>query len=1733
VLVSAIVFSMTILMTLTATPVLGGWVENQPGGTIIEVEPGENFTLRFKLCWNEPGFNGYFSLGFYWDSPKMDNSGTPSENFTFVKASAYLEDNLDPISTNLLFTEGVSPEDKNMWRYSIVVEHFAGYPWDDNFYVDVVMRASGIGGVPHVATDNHPIIITGTIDVMESTIVSYTPPNPYITVRVLGRGVAVSISPSYQSDLPGTTLNYSVTVKNTGGFDDNYTLTITDNENWGPTLDNYLFKNVRPGGSRTTTLSVAVPENAVPSTKDNIKVTATSLTDPNVSDNDTCIAHAEGARRGVKVSISPSPQSAPAGTKLSYTVTLRNTGNVPDNYALTASDDAGWVLSLSENRFENVAENRDRTATLNVTIPGDAVPCTEDNIRVTATSLKDSAVENSASCTAHAILREVGIAISPSMQRGGPDENIWGKYDLKYTVTVTNKSAQPDNYTLTAHDNLGWDLRLVGSLLLGVPAGENRSAMLYVEVPGPEVAKPGTEDLIIVTATSQTDRRVSGYASCVAQSGVLAFEMSVSPSLLRGVYHYELEYPVKVTNKGTLRDTYTVTIADNLSWNLRLLPEPTRTVPAGVVENWLVCVKMPYDAEPGTEDKITVVVTSQTDNTLIGTTSCIARAALVDMEVSISPSYQRGSPGETIVYLLTVKNTGDEDRPTTYSLPPPSDTAGWGPKLDYYQLTIPSGESTTTKVRVMVPDDAKHRMMDNLTVQVSAPSQVHLGMDWVKKEVSSIAQAETVKLFISPSVDSAGPGDNLTFVVMVKNVGIKEDNYTLEVSDNKKWGLSLSQNRFENVAPGESRIMTLRVAIPEEATSGMRDNVMVTVIPGSAPTKRESENCVATAAPTRGVSVSISPKVNSGVSGATLEYLVVVKNIGTENDSYKLAASDSAGWGLALLENVLVVPGLSRRGTVLRVTNVVSGKSDEITVTAVSRENSEVRAEEHCEAIGEALRATVYGSKTAYNIDGDQGKGPPPEKPYVAGDYPPVMFVDKYEGGGIAALGIAAGLRNGRWNATTNPGPRLDVLLDKTFQWMNSGAKKVLWYEGYGVYADQKITGNASQLGDALKALGYTVTTDTTEPISAINLSDYDIIVTPGLQLPRGSGPPPTGGQYTGGNPSLLPNSDVDALVDFVSAGGGLLVINNADYAGYNFASVSNKILAGFDVPFHFQNDTLNDPITWTYYSYILEVNAATEIGEAYQKATGKTVLGIYSPTTLVEEEPPVPPLEVRISVSPENQVGLSGRTLTYIVTISNTGKLSDAYVLNASDNAGWPLSLSPSVLVLASGDSKVAVLNVTIPKNTARGTEDRVTVAVESIEGLGDVSYSLTIVGVLGIDVSILPESKSGLAGENLTFNVTVMNTGDILDNYLLTVQDNLGWDLALSPNILTTPVGRPRWSMLTVIIPEDAASGVRNNITVTATSQTDNSVSAKNSCIALVTGPVVRGVEVSISPTTNLGAPGRRLNFDVTVPNTGTGADTFYLTASDTKGWGPTLSVTSFQLAGGASRTGIQLSIEIPDGAAEGDSTTITVRASGTGYENSASCTARAIIREVEISISPESQTGSLGENVTFTVVVANTGEAEDSYDLTVSDNAGWGAMLLERLLTVPADENRTTTVSVTVPSDATDGDSTTITVTATSRSDPSASDTATCTAEARKKAPFPILPIGVGGAAIGGAIAVTLLLKKGTISPTFLRSRRRGMFSSMNLNQSRPSKQSLLTPRPFRPDPGKERRPSKKWV
>ncbi|GAI68390.1 unnamed protein product, partial [marine sediment metagenome] len=54
-------------------------------------------------------------------------------------------------------------------------------------------------------------------------------------------GVKVLISPAYQSGLSGSVLDYTVTVKNTGEYEDNYDLTKSDNAGWSPTVSPTLL----------------------------------------------------------------------------------------------------------------------------------------------------------------------------------------------------------------------------------------------------------------------------------------------------------------------------------------------------------------------------------------------------------------------------------------------------------------------------------------------------------------------------------------------------------------------------------------------------------------------------------------------------------------------------------------------------------------------------------------------------------------------------------------------------------------------------------------------------------------------------------------------------------------------------------------------------------------------------------------------------------------------------------------------------------------------------------------------------------------------------------------------------------------------------------------------------------------------------------------------------------------------------------------------------------------------------------------------------------------------------------------------------------------------------------------------------------------------------------------------------------------------------------------------------
>jgi uncharacterized membrane protein len=194
--------------------------------------------------------------------------------------------------------------------------------------------------------------------------------------------------------------------------------------------------------------------------------------------------------------------------------------------------------------------------------------------------------------------------------------------------------------------------------------------------------------------------------------------------------------------------------------------------------------------------------------------------------------------------------------------------------------------------------------------------------------------------------------------------------------------------------------------------------------------------------------------------------------------------------------------------------------------------------------------------------------------------------------------------------------------------------------------------------------------------------------------------------------------------------------------------------------------------------------------------------------------------------------------------------------------------------------------------------------------------------------------------------YTVTVRNTGNVTEDYDLAVDDDAGWTLTLPVTVTDVIPDENRQVVLTVGIPATAENCTRDNITVTAASSENAAIENSATCVAhclVGAASTGRGVQVTISENSKSGKPGDELSFTVVVTNTGTGTDTFSVTAEDTENWAPTVSPGLFSIGAGASRSAT-LRIIIPSTAADGASTTITVTATGTGHDNSAICTATA---------------------------------------------------------------------------------------------------------------------------------------------------------------------------------------------
>ncbi|HNB51816.1 MAG TPA: FixG Ig-like domain-containing protein, partial [Anaerolineales bacterium] len=233
--------------------------------------------------------------------------------------------------------------------------------------------------------------------------------------------------------------------------------------------------------------------------------------------------------------------------------------------------------------------------------------------------------------------------------------------------------------------------------------------------------------------------------------------------------------------------------------------------------------------------------------------------------------------------------------------------------------------------------------------------------------------------------------------------------------------------------------------------------------------------------------------------------------------------------------------------------------------------------------------------------------------------------------------------------------------------------------------------------------------------------------------------------------------------------------------------------------------------------------------------STGLTS-GTYTGTLCIESNDATNPLvEVPLAITVEEptygvalsgnqaETVLVGETVTYTLSVTNTGNASDTFDLSVAST--WPATLSDTSVALDAGATTTIWVAVTVPAGTADGDADVATVTATSqadptATDSADLTTTADVTPVYGVALSA-DQAASGDAGATVTYVVTITNTGNTADTFDLTVAGT--WAATLSDTSVTIGAGESTTITVDVTVPADAANDDSDVTTVTATSQTD----------------------------------------------------------------------------------------------------------------------------------------------------------------------------------------------------------------------------------------------------------------------------------------------------------------------
>ncbi|WP_188315889.1 gliding motility-associated C-terminal domain-containing protein [Chitinophaga agrisoli] len=545
--------------------------------------------------------------------------------------------------------------------------------------------------------------------------------------------------------------------------------------------------------------------------------------------------------------------------------------NLPDNailtYSVTMQTDPAYTGTL-----KNIA-----TETSTTPDPNSNNPCTTCDASVTPKPSADIVT-----------VKKLKNAAQTTFNPGD---------DIEYLITVTNngpsdaKNVRIQDALPAGAKSMSWSATQTGGATVPASGGTtpldqtiatfpNRAVVTYNITMTTDPAFTGSQIINVAKEESETEDP-NGDDPCTTcqtplQSVVSADIVTVKKLKNAGQTTFKpgeaVDYVITVTNNGPsnaknvrIQDALPVG-ASSMSWTVTSNPaialpaksgngsldQTIAAMPDGAVVTYEVSVKTPSSF---TGNLVNVATETSETPDPNGTTPCAAcsvntpaapSADLVTVKTTKTAGKTVFSPGEAVVYTITVTNNGPSDAknvsvadnapagttitqwtasvtPATVNLPNQSGTGN----LNETIASLPDGAIVTYEVTVQTPPTFSGTLSNTAVVSSTTPDPVSGCTACVTTPLKNVPGADivTVKALKNPAQTSFKPGDAVVYIITVTNNG-PSDAANVSIADKAPDGTTISE--WKGSATGLTLINTQGNGDLNETIANMPDGAVIT-----------------------------------------------------------------------------------------------------------------------------------------------------------------------------------------------------------------------------------------------------------------------------------------------------------------------------------------------------------------------------------------------------------------------------------------------------------------------------------------------------------------------------------------------------------------------------------------------------------------------------------------------------------------------------------------------------------------------------------------------------------------------------------------------------------------------------------------------------------------------------------------------------------------------------------------